>query len=95
MEAHLAAGKIHVSLTAADATSPVTHAEYSIDAGRWQYVAPVGGIADALTEQFQFDAPVPAPRPDADPPVDRGEHVISIRVLDRYDNAVTVKAVVH
>jgi len=37
---------------------------------------------------------VPAPRPDADPPADRSEHVISIRVFDRYDNAVTVKAVV-
>jgi WD40 repeat protein len=94
VEAHLAAGKIHASFTAADATSPVTHAEYSIDAGRWQFVAPVGGIADSLTEQFEFDAPVPAPRPDADPPADRSEHVISIRVFDRYDNAVTVKAVV-
>ena len=69
--------------------------EYSIDAGRWQYVAPVGNIADSLTEQFDFDAPLPAPRPDADPPVDRSEHVISIRVFDRYDNVVTVKAVVH
>jgi hypothetical protein len=95
LEAHLAAGTIHASFTAADAISPVTHAEYSIDAGRWQYVAPVGGIADSLTEQFQFDAPLPAPRPDADPPVDRSEHVISVRVFDRYDNAVTVKAVVH
>ena len=58
-------------MTAADATSPVTHAQYSIDAGRWQYVAPVGNIADSPTEQFEFDAPLPAPRADADPPVDR------------------------
>jgi hypothetical protein len=55
----------------------------------------VGGIADSLTEHFEFDAPLPAPRTDAGPPVDRSEHVISIRVFDRYDNAVTVKAVVH
>ncbi len=95
LEAHLADGRIHASLTATDATSPVTHAEYSIDAGRWQYVAPVGGIADSLTERFDFDAPLPHPRPDAEAPVDPGEHVIAVRVFDRYDNAVTVKAVVH
>ncbi len=95
LEAHLADGRIHASLTATDATSPVTHAEYSIDAGRWQYIAPVGGIADSLTERFDFDAPLPHPRPDVEAPVDPGEHVIAVRVFDRYDNAVTVKAVVH
>lgn len=95
LQASLLNGKIHASLTAADATSPVSRAEYSIDAGRWQYVAPVGNIADSLTERFDFDAPIPAPRPDAAPPADHTEHVISVRVFDRYDNAVTVKTVVH
>lgn len=95
LQASVIQGKIHASLTATDATSPVARAEYSVDAGRWQYVAPVGNIADALTERFEFDAPIPAPRPDAAPPADRTEHVISIRVFDRYDNAVTVKTVVH
>ena len=94
LEAHLADGKIHTSFTATDATSPVSHAAYSIDAGRWQYVEPVGKIADALTEHFEFDAPLPHPRPDADAPADPSEHVIAIRVFDRYDNAVTVKTVV-
>ncbi|HEX4037029.1 MAG TPA: hypothetical protein VHX37_03145 [Acidobacteriaceae bacterium] len=95
LEAHFANGRIHASLTATDATSPVSHAEYSIDAGRWQYLAPVGNIADSLTERFEIDAPLPPPRPGAEPAVDPGEHVISIRVFDRYDNVVTVKAVVH
>jgi len=95
LQAGVVNGKIHASLTATDATSPVSRAEYSIDAGRWQYIAPVGNIADSLTERFDFDASVPAPRPDAAPPVDPAEHVIAIRVFDRYDNAVTVKAVVH
>ncbi|MGA8111395.1 MAG: hypothetical protein WB974_18290, partial [Acidobacteriaceae bacterium] len=94
LEAHMADGRIHASLTATDATSPVSHAEYSIDASRWQYLAPVDNIADSLTEHFEIDAPLPPPRPDAEPPVDRAEHVISIRVFDRYDNAVTVKAIV-
>ncbi|HEX3986092.1 MAG TPA: hypothetical protein VHX13_05710 [Acidobacteriaceae bacterium] len=95
LEASVVDGKIHASLSATDATSPVAHAEYSIDAGRWQYIAPLGNIADSLTERFQFDAPIPAPRADAAPPVDRSEHVIAVRVFDRYDNAVTVKTVVH
>ncbi len=95
LQAGLVNGKIHASLTATDATSPISHAEYSIDGGRWQYIAPVGNIADSLTERFDFDAPIPAPRPDAAPPIDRTEHVIAVRVFDRYDNAVTVKTVVH
>jgi WD40 repeat protein len=95
LEAHLSGDKIHTSLSATDATSPVSHAEYSVDAGRWQYVEPVGNIADSLTERFEFDAPIPAPRAGAAAPVDSHEHVIAIRVFDREDNAVTVKAVVH
>jgi WD40 repeat protein len=95
LAAHLTGDRIHASLTATDATSPVAHAEYSIDAGRWQYIEPVGKIADSLTERFEFDAPIPAPRSGAAPPVDPREHVIAIRVFDREDNAVTVKAVVH
>jgi hypothetical protein len=94
LEARLVDGKIHAAFTAADATSPVTHAQYSIDAGRWQYIAPVGNIADSLTEKFEFDAPLPAARPDSEKPIDAGEHVIAVRVYDRYDNVVTVKTVV-
>ena len=95
LEAHFVNGRVRAALTATDATSPVSHAEYSIDAGRWQYLAPVGNIADALTEHFEVDSPLPPPRAGAEAPTDASEHVLSIRVFDRYDNAVTVKAVVH
>lgn len=95
MTAQLAADKIHVQFIATDATSPVLHAEYSVDAGPWQYVAPVGQIADSLTEHFDFDAPL-RPRTQGTPtPVDASEHVITVRVFDRAGNAVTTKAVVH
>jgi len=93
LEAHLVNGKIHVVLTATDATSPVTHAQFSVDAGRWQYVSPVGNIADSPMERFEFDAPLPKARADAEAPVDLSEHVVAVRVYDRYDNVVTVKAV--
>lgn len=92
--AHLAEGKIHVELSAADATTPISHAEYSVDAGPWQYIEPVGKISDSLTEKFSFDAPLRRLSPDAPAPVDASEHVITVRVFDRNDNAVAVKAVV-
>lgn len=93
--AQLAGRKIHVQLTATDATTPVSHAEYSVDAGPWQYVAPVGQIADSLTEHFDFEAPI-RPIPQGTPaPVDASEHVVTVRVFDRAGNAVTAKAIVH
>jgi WD40 repeat protein len=96
LEARLVNGKIHTVFTAVDAISPVTHAEYSIDAGHWQYVEPSDALADSLTEQFAFDAPLPCCNvSSADLHPDPQEHVVAIRVYDRYDNMVTVKAVVH
>lgn len=94
MAAHLVDGKIHVELTATDATTPISHAEYSVDAGPWQYIAPVGNISDSLTEKFSFDAPLRALQPDVPAPVDASEHVITVRVFDRAGNAVAVKSVV-
>ena len=94
VEAHLVNGKIHVVLTATDATSPVTHAQFSVDAGRWQFIAPVGNIADSPMERFEFDVSLPQRRTEDEAPVDPSEHVVAVRVYDRYDNVVTVKAVV-
>jgi hypothetical protein len=82
---------IHATLEARDATSPIAHAEYSLDAGPWQYLEPVGKVSDSLTERYDFTVPVPA----ATTPVsDAKEHVLAVRVYDRYENVVAVKAVV-
>jgi sugar lactone lactonase YvrE len=83
--------KIHATLEARDTTSPIAHAEYSVDAGPWQYLEPVGKVSDSLTEKYDFTVEVPA----ATTPVqDAREHVLAVRVYDRYDNVVAVKAVV-
>lgn len=95
LTAQLVDHKIHAQLTATDATSPISHAEYSIDAGPWQYIAPVGQIADSLTEHFDFNAPLPPQPQNTLTPVDASEHVITVRVFDRAENAVTTKAIVH
>jgi hypothetical protein len=60
---------------------------------------PVGKISDSLTERFDFDAPLNPPPPGSvgsgsAAPVNPSEHVITIRVYDRYENAAAVKAVV-
>jgi hypothetical protein len=83
---------IHATLEARDATSPIAHAEYSIDAGPWQYLEPVGKVSDSLTERYDFTVSVPAATA---PVADAKEHVLAVRVYDRYENVVAVKAVVH
>jgi len=50
---------LHVTFHASDNYSIIRRAEFSIDAGEWQFVAPVGGISDARTENYDFTVPVP------------------------------------
>jgi hypothetical protein len=83
--------RIHATLEARDATSPIAHAEYSVDAGSWQYLEPVGKVSDSLSERYDFTAEVPVATA---PVVDAKEHVLAVRVYDRYENVVAVKAVV-
>jgi hypothetical protein len=94
LTAHMAGGKIHVELTATDAATPIAHAEYSVDAGPWQYVQPVGKISDSLTEKFAFDAPLNPPAAGQPSPLNAAEHLITVRVYDRYENAVAAKTIV-
>jgi hypothetical protein len=82
---------IHAVLEARDATSPIAHAEYSLDAGPWQYLEPVGKVSDSLTERYDFTVTVPVATV---PVADAKEHVLAVRVYDRYENVVAVKAVV-
>jgi hypothetical protein len=91
LTAAMEGGKIHATLEVRDATSPIAHAEYSVDAGPWQYLEPVGNISDALTERYDFVAAVPVATA---PATDAKEHVVAVRVYDRYENMVAVKAVV-
>jgi hypothetical protein len=85
--------KIHATFAAKDATSPIAHAEYSIDAGPWQYLEPVGRVSDSLEERYDFTVAVPASTA-TEQVIDAREHVLAVRVFDRYENVVAVKAVV-
>jgi hypothetical protein len=93
LTAKLEGGKIHATFEARDQTSPIAHAEYSVDAEPWQYVEPAGQLSDSLSERYDFRAEIPATNVGA-ALTDAKEHVLAIRVYDRYENAVTAKAVV-
>jgi hypothetical protein len=83
--------RIHAVLEARDATSPIAHAEYSVDAGPWQYLEPKGKVSDSITEVYDFAVDAPEV---AGSVTDAKEHVLSVRVYDRYENVVAVKTVV-
>ena len=83
-------GQIHIAFRAIDGFSPIKRAEYSIDAGDWKYVEPVGQIADSKTESYDFKV---APEMEKDGLVS-SEHVIVVRVYDRYENMQAAKSVI-
>jgi hypothetical protein len=63
----------------------------------------VGKISDSLTEHYDFTVPIAAipVRPPSDeavsaqaPVTDPGEHILTVRVYDRYENVSAAKTVV-
>jgi WD40 repeat protein len=92
--------QIRVNFRAIDGFSPIKRAEYSIDAGDWQYVEPVGKISDSKIENYDFHAPLAADPPSPVKPIEAKnaanaiEHVVVVRVYDRYDNMSAAKTVI-
>ncbi len=94
---------LHVSFHAVDGFSPLQRAEYSIDAGPWQYLDPVGGLSDFRVQDYSFSVPVPsAPSPAPGTTVSQKapspagaaeEHVVVVRVYDRFENMSSAKAI--
>ncbi len=62
LKAVVEGAQIHVSFRAADGFSNIKRAEYSMDAGDWQYVEPVGQLADSKTASYDFQVAVPVGR---------------------------------
>src|SRR5229473_2052349 len=106
LSATVEGNQVHVSFRAADSFSPIKRAEYSIDANDWQFVEPVGQLSDAKSESYDFKTPIPtaetlvagngANSAGADPDLQNRstanrEHVVVVRVFDRYDNTSSAK----
>jgi sugar lactone lactonase YvrE len=109
LAARVEAQGLHITFHAADDGSPIKRAEYSIDAGDWQYVEPVGALSDAKSENYDFtvllnnappapEEPVEQKRKKGKPapvaaPAPAAEHVVVVRVYDRAENVATAKSV--
>jgi hypothetical protein len=73
------------SFDAEDIASPIGHAEYSLDAGQWQYIEPVGGLSDSKREHYEVH--IPASALTGKP----GEHLLTVRAYDRHENVGLAK----
>jgi hypothetical protein len=95
-------GQIHVSFRSHDSFSSIKRAEYSVDAGDWQFIEPLGQLSDSKLESYDFRAPLSAKTESiaAGGTDGRGagtaqmEHVVVVRVYDRYDNMNSAKTVI-
>jgi hypothetical protein len=74
-----------LTFEAEDAISPISHAEYSLDAGPWQFIEPVGSLSDSKREHYEMRLPLKALEGKS------GEHLITVRVYDRHDNVGLAK----
>src|SRR5580700_3007153 len=90
LAASLEGGEIHVTFRAGDGFSSIKRAEYSVDASDWKYVEPVGQLSDARTENYDFKV---APETSKDGGAS-SEHVVVVRVYDRYDNMGAAKTLI-
>jgi hypothetical protein len=79
--------QVHVRFRAEDGFSTIKRAEYSVDAGEWKYVEPVGQLSDAKSEDYDFKVALDVGKDTA------AEHVVVVRVYDKYDNMGAAKTV--
>jgi len=81
LKADTVADDATVQFAAKDPSTPLAKAEYSVDAGPWTLVRPVGQISDAPSETYRLALKQLSP----------GEHTISVRVFDLYQNSGIAK----
>jgi sugar lactone lactonase YvrE len=84
VRAERAEGRLRVRFEAADQTTKISRAEYSLDGGDWTAIAPVSKLFDSKDLAFDFTTA----------PVEAGEHTVAVRVFDEHENLAAAKAVV-
>jgi hypothetical protein len=84
-----------VTFDAEDSFSPIARAEYSLDAGPWQTIEPVGGLSDARREHYEFNLATDNKAVDdgKNSALKPGEHLLTVRAYDRHDNIGVAKTV--
>src|SRR5882672_4005919 len=91
--------QVRIHFQANDSFSPIKRAEYSLDAGDWQFVEPVGQLSDSKIEAYDFRVPLtPAAQSGSTSAVAAttvsNDHVVVVRAYDRFDNLATAKVVI-
>ena len=84
LTAESASAGVRVRFQASAPVSFITRAQYSLDSGDWTLVFPAGGLSDAPRENYDFQLPKISP----------GEHTVTVRVFDQFENVSTAKATV-
>jgi hypothetical protein len=74
-------GEWHIRFTAHDAGSAIARTSYSVDAGNWEMVFPLGQLTDAPSENYDVVLHDLTP----------GEHTVAVRVFDQFENTATGK----
>jgi sugar lactone lactonase YvrE len=59
----------------------LAEAKYSVDAGDWQIVYPVGLLSDAPKQDYRIELTHLSP----------GEHTVAVQIADRFDNTTSAK----
>ena len=90
---------VRISFVAKDESSPIIKAEYSVDAGPWQYIEPLGKLSDSREEHYSVVVPLRRHSDDSteEQPAESSqaiEHLITVRAYDRHDNMATGKVIV-
>ncbi len=75
---------VRVRFQASAPVSFISRAQYSVDAGDWTLVFPAGGLSDAPRENYDFQLPK----------VSAGEHTVTVRVYDQFENVSSAKTTV-
>jgi hypothetical protein len=81
LRAEPSSNEAQVRFDGRDSASSIARAEYSLDAGDWQTVFPMGRLSDARQESYKIALGKLSP----------GEHTIAVQVYDRFDNSAAAK----
>lgn len=84
LTADSASAGVRVKFQASAPVSFITRAQYSLDAGDWTLIFPAGGLSDASKESYDFQLPKVLP----------GEHTVTVRVYDQFENVTSAKTTV-
>ncbi len=81
LRAEVTGTEANVLFEARDPSSAIARAEYSVDAGEWILVFPVGRLSDAPQASYKIVLPRLAP----------GEHTVVVRAFDQFENMASAK----